>query len=285
MKMLSCGTSRGILVRLVTDVIIGRTKMVCRVLLQVLLLATFLSYFGLPAVQKFLARGVMVVRSTREGEVAAPAITIMAGKQEPGAPWTAWKLGLEEACGGAGNSTLGQCIESNTYPVSDFLKMATLGAVEMKSIFKDVNEQFANSIDGKYCTFNVDTTIGPDYKKDEFIFVLSRSFVYVILVHDPKFFFGSYNPVFPIVRSYLEASNKTENFYHDLMLTEVLELDLPEDPCNTDPGYDFQACFKRSLSSQVGCRTRWDRCTLAGSSNKGATLWKNNFFQINHFWE
>ena len=24
-------------------------------------------------------------------------------------------------------------------------------------------------------------------------------------------------------------------------------------------------------------------CTLAGSSNKGATLWKTNFFQINHF--
>ena len=37
------------------------------------------------------------------------------------------------------------------------------------------------------------------------------------------------------------------------------ELDLPEDPCNTDPDYNFQACVRESLSSQVGCRTKWDR--------------------------
>ena len=28
-----------------------------------------------------------------------------------------------------------------------------------------------------------------------------------------------------------------------------------------------------------------EQCTLAGSTNKGATLWKTNFFQINRFWE
>ena len=53
--------------------------------------------------------------------------------------------------------------------------------------------------------------------------------------------------------------NNTSSHYYNLALTEVEELDLPEDPCNTDPDYNFQACIKESLSSQVGCRTRWDR--------------------------
>ena len=39
--------------------------------------------------------------------------------------------------------------------------------------------------------------------------------------------------------------------------------------------------------SAVLCRrlTKGRRRTLAGSSNRGATLWKTNFFQINNFWE
>ena len=44
-----------------------------------------------------------------------------------------------------------------------------------------------------------------------------------------------------------------------LGLTEVEELDLPEDPCKTDPDFNFQACVRKSLSSRVGCTTKWDR--------------------------
>ena len=53
--------------------------------------------------------------------------------------------------------------------------------------------------------------------------------------------------------------NKTSNGYYKLALTEVKELDLPDDPCNPDPDYKFQTCVKESLSSQVGCRSRWDK--------------------------
>ena len=52
--------------------------------------------------------------------------------------------------------------------------------------------------------------------------------------------------------------NTTLSHYYRLALTEVEELDLPADPCNPDPDYKFQACVKESLSSQVGCRSRWD---------------------------
>ena len=256
--------------------------MVGRAVLQVVLLVTFLCFFGLPAIHKFRGRKVVVVRSTREtGGIAAPAVTIFAGTQEPGEHWSAWKQKMEQACSDAGSTrSLENCIDSNSFQISDFLKMAALGCVEMKSLTKQVKEEFAYSDTGRYFTLNEDISIRPNYDKDEIIFILSHSFVYYFHIYDPTFYFGYYNPVFPMARMALVDPNKTVNFYRNLMLTEVEELDLPEDLYNTDPDYNFQACFKRSLSSQVGCRTKWDQCTLAGSYSKGATLSQLLFWLI-----
>ena len=239
----------------------GTFYMLGRALLQVTLLVTFLCYFGLPAIHKFQERKVVVVRATREtGGIAMPAVTIFAGTQEPGEHWSAWKQEVEQACKDARSTrSLENCIDSNTYQISEFLKLAALGALEMKSLLKQVKEEFAFSATGRYFTMNKDISIGPDYDKDELIFFLSHSFVYYFHIHDPEFYFGNYNPDFPMERMASINPNKTVDFYRNIIMTEVEEVDLPEDPCNTDPDYNFQACFKNSLSSQVGCRTKWDR--------------------------
>ena len=54
-------------------------------------------------------------------------------------------------------------------------------------------------------------------------------------------------------------TNSSYNQYHTMTLTEHRELDVPQDPCEEDPGYNFQACVKESLSSKVGCRSKWDQ--------------------------
>ena len=50
-----------------------------------------------------------------------------------------------------------------------------------------------------------------------------------------------------------------ENNYYRLALTEVVHMDLPNDPCQAEGEYNFQACVKQALSNKVGCRTKWDR--------------------------
>ena len=50
-----------------------------------------------------------------------------------------------------------------------------------------------------------------------------------------------------------------------------------EDPEGPEVGLRTMAGLERLASPPPS--------TLAGSSNKSATLWKTNFFQINHFWE
>ena len=53
---------------------------------------------------------------------------------------------------------------------------------------------------------------------------------------------------------YANTKSPGKSFF-TLTLTEVEELYLAEDLFNTDPAYNFQACVRESLSSQVGCRT------------------------------
>ena len=106
---------------------------------------------------------------------------------------------------------------------------------------------------GKHHTINLLQKLGPDYEgKTVVYFALNHTLAYRLFIHDPKYFLINYNSLeFPII--YLKLKKKpTPNRYYKLKLTEVEELDLPEDPCNTDPDYNFQACIKESLSSQVG---------------------------------
>ena len=98
-----------------------------------------------------------------------------------------------------------------------------------------------------------------NFNDNHIYFLLNHHHTYYILLHDSNFFFGFYNPSFPIVRESAVNPNLTFNNYNNIVLTEVEELDLPEDPCNPDPDYNFQTCFKQSLSGQVGYRTSWDR--------------------------
>ena len=49
---------------------------------------------------------------------------------------------------------------------------------------------------------------------------------------------------------------------YPITLTEVEELNVPEDPCNEDPEYNYRECIKESFSRRVGCRTKWDDIQL-----------------------
>ena len=88
----------------------------------------------------------------------------------------------------------------------------------------------------KYFTINAGDRIGPDYQKDQ-LFVELNSYFYEVFVHDPRFFTLNWIPVaFPALYRTI-AGNK---YYYSLLLTEVEELNLPQDPCNEDEKYNFQ---------------------------------------------
>ena len=122
-----------------------------------------------------------------------------------------------------------------------------------------IKEEFTRPLYGKYYSLDFTFKISSSFQQDQIYFLLSQKFTYYFLLHDPNFFLGSYNPHYPMARVAAVNPNLTMNYYRYLTMTVVEELDLPEDPCNLDPDYNYETCLKQSLSRQVGCRTRWDR--------------------------
>ena len=96
-------------------------------------------------------------------------------------------------------------------------------------------------------------TIGPDGDKDQIHFLLSKKikFAYQIFLHDPKFFIFSDNPIaFPMEVRLFKTESSNSHCYR-LNLIQMNELNVPSDPCNTDPNFNFWACVKESVSQKV----------------------------------
>ena len=90
----------------------------------------------------------------------------------------------------------------------------------------------------KYFTINVGARIGPDYNKDQVFLELYRNNdKYDIFVHEPRFFTLSYNPVALPTLYRTVAVKNSESHLYPMVLIEVEELNLPEDPCNKDEKY------------------------------------------------
>ena len=68
---------------------------------------------------------------------------------------------------------------------------------------------------------------------------------------NPKFFVFTDNPgALPL--EFISFKTRTSfSHYYRLDLTEMNELNVPYDPCNPEPNYNFQMCLKKSVSEQV----------------------------------
>ena len=199
----------------------------------------------------------MVVSSRRDtGGIQAPAITIAAHSWRDNSTVLP---NIEQKCKSrASNQTVTDCIIEKTFNRTDFIYDVYLGYPSIKKFDMNFTEDFTVSSAGRMYTFLLQNKITDNYRKHYLDLRLNKWFINTVMVHDPKFFILNLNPFgLPTIEAVLRANSN--NVYYQLILTEVEELDLPEDPCNTDPDYNFQACVRESLSSQVGCRTKWDR--------------------------
>ena len=71
-----------------------------------------------------------------------------------------------------------------------------------------------------------------------------------------------YATLHPSVRKVVGGDFGGNPFIYLFALTEVVELNVPDDPCNKDPDYNFRKCLKESFMMRIGCRTKWDDVEL-----------------------
>ena len=90
---------------------------------QVLLLTTFLHFFGFPAISRFEKKEVLVVEATKETEgIPLPAITIAVVNQIK-----------DDSCFDK-NASIERCVERDTLNRSEMLRRVVIGSVLKKEI-------------------------------------------------------------------------------------------------------------------------------------------------------
>ena len=211
-----------------------------RIALQICLLAIFLHFFGLPAVKKFFRREVILVKTTKATKgLPAPSISV-------GLP----AFGHPDKCSDSDGS-IETCIRENTYNRSQTFSDVLMGFTKQKSLSEVFSEDYTGAT--RYFTFKLSSTIGTDGSQDQIYLLLFPNFVYTIFIHDPDYFLYSSNPVaLPTIMTQFDTRTTLSQYYR-LDLTEVHELDLHEDPCDTDMKTGFHTCIRRSISDQVRC--------------------------------
>ena len=160
-----------------------------RLLLQILLLAIFHNFFGLPAIEKYHKKEVYLVNTLRNTEgIPLPAITLAFSEDAP-------ENKQFQSCYLV-NTSFVDCLERNAPNSTMILKKVMRGYSGMKAIALGENEiikDLAWSSDGPFFTLNLDLTIGPDYDEDQIFLFLSPTIVRLSL-HDPQFFIINENP-------------------------------------------------------------------------------------------
>ena len=138
----------------------------------------------------------------------------------------------------------------------DLLKGSLLGFERRKplNLSKDFfTEDSTQHWSGRYYTLDLSLTIGPDSEKDQVYLLLSEKNLpkYQIFLHDPNFFIFNDNPVaFPMEVRIFQTGRSNSHCFR-LNLIQMNELNVPSDPCNTDPHFDFRTCVKESVAEKV----------------------------------
>ena len=247
-----------------------KTATFLRLTVQLLLFGVFLYLFGKPAVERYLDKKVIVVTSRRErGGTPAPALTIVVRRRDTGTGWkketVETKSFVDFICGDTDtNQSITGCIEENTFDLSEISQGVNLGlpvpGVSSNVVKDPWIEDFTYSFMGRTYTLNITKNLRYDSLTDSLLRIgLEPNFTFDIFIHDPKYFYATRNPESgaPSVR---KAVNPAElSYYYPFALTEVEELDVPNDRCNNDPDYNFRACVKESFSRRSGCKTKWDK--------------------------
>ena len=204
---------------------------------QLALFIIFLFYFGLPAVEKYNRKDVMVVdRMKNTDGIPVPDITV-----------SIWNESVYDSCLQKEGELIETCIEAAEKNLPQ-LDSIVFGSKRQKSIDLtnvSVHEDFTHVGTAKTVTFNIPFNIGPEDDEQLYIFLDPR-FEYQISVHDPKFFIFTDNAAFiPLMKHH------SSGYYYPIELTEMVELDTPSDPCHSDMDYSFHECIRKSVAQQV----------------------------------
>ena len=223
---------------------------VFKLLLQLLLIALFFIYFGLPAINRYHEKQTMIVKSQKASEgIEGPTVTILARNNNTKWGWKQKPVeanedseALQVQCKDLNQSeTVHSCIENETFQWGTVIKDFYVGGLKEFKQSKMNNtlwiEDFTVGYDGRYYSLTIPRKIGTNWRKDQVYIHLNAKLIYDIYVHEKKYFIISRHSFgIPVCHRLVDPH---KSYYYELVLTEHTDLNLPDQPCEEDRAYDF----------------------------------------------
>ena len=237
-------------------------------LAKIIMLVVLVKYFGLPSLARYQDEKTVIISSEKYfGNIPAPTVTVCAGNNNTQMGFKDdWVTSQEyptseivgDLCKGLQGKDIVECIERGTFNLSTSVQYAGKGILGKNNLTdpKFWKPEFSYSMTGLCNQLEANITIGTNQAKEVLWINLTPNLFYSVAVHDPNFFFQSFNPELP-----MNAMTVDDVKMYSFKLVQHKNMDLASKPCNPDPHYSFTGCIKNGFSKEVGCRLHWDKWT------------------------
>ena len=228
----------------------------CKLVSLSVLVLFFIFFFGLPSWGKFQTKGLTVEHSTETSEEGnlLPGITVCPYHANPRTPWRNYRATMDrpeeilaKECNISSGIEMLACIEEKTY--MEIEQVVYSISAENEVIDKsDLNLkiQYAGGVRGTCHTLTYKKPIGTNLYKDSFQMKLNPKISFDIFLHDPVFFWPTFNPS-AIANAKISIDEGLKGDGIKLLFLEVIKhnkLNTPSRPCDSA----FEVCVDAAMA-------------------------------------
>ena len=230
----------------------------CKLVPFSVLIFLFIFFFGLPSWEKFHAGGLTVEHSTETSEEGnlLPGITVCPYHANPRTPWRNANATMDrpedilaKECNISSGIEMWACIEEKTYMDIE----QVVYSVSDKNYVIDKSEldyelQYAGGVRGTCHTLTYRKSIGTNLYKDSFQMKLNPNISFDIFLHDPVFFWPTFNPS-AIANAKISIDEGPTGDGIELLFLEVMKhkkLNTLSRPCD----FAFAKCVNISMANR-----------------------------------
>ena len=237
-----------------------------------LLLFLFFTFFGVPALQRYLEEGVLLKVSSLShpsGGLLPPTITLC-----PTTPNKTYEAGWKNASGEYlhvlqaeceklnNHDDVLNCVNDKTYTFDEAVKNVFVGVVQPEDLMNTTYWSKYMTVTGlgKCQVLKYEKPLGMDAERDSLFLYLNPDLNYYVFFHDTKYFLTTNNLLtIPQIMIRKMGSQASKSFdYYPLSVTKRKNINRPSQPCVEDVNYDFTDCIIESVAAKIGCKYPWD---------------------------
>ena len=242
----------------------NNTRNSLQTLYVIILFVSFLLFFGISNIQKFMKDESIVVESYEylEEPIQAPSMTIVPFNSETSSQWKNYTAqSPTAACKfSIGEDEITKCIDANTFSLEESL--LSIKQVNGSEITTNLSSYFSSRMEmGKFYTLKQNFSISTAMKSRKYGglgFNLDESLGFMVSITDDNYYLFSVDPAaVPGIRIHILSKAFASKRY-TLKVTKHIKRNTAQRPCNNNAEYSFTNCVRDGIERNIGCSLPWN---------------------------